>query len=202
MRDDQKTLLVLGATSAVAHAYLRKAASEGVFMRYILVARSEEKVKVVEQDIAARSGVETVSIVAELGDASCVAETFARILNVSDQVDECLLAYGVLEGVSAVTLLETNLASAVVWLEAVATQFERQTYGRMAVMGSVAADRGRQSNYVYGASKAGLERVCEGLSHRFAGQTDISFCCVKPGFIETPMTAHHDRSGCRPACHQ
>ncbi|MEO1661147.1 MAG: SDR family NAD(P)-dependent oxidoreductase [Pseudomonadota bacterium] len=195
MRNDLKTLLVLGATSAVAHAYLRRAADDGVFSRYILTARNQEKLEIVRQDIAARSGVETVSVMSHLGDASQVQEAFDQVLQLSDQIDECLLAYGVLGGVPPAVLLETNFLSAAIWLEALATQFERQSYGRMAVIGSVAADRGRQSNYLYGASKAGLERLCEGLSHRFAQHQDIHFCCVKPGFIETPMTAHLDRSG-------
>jgi NAD(P)-dependent dehydrogenase (short-subunit alcohol dehydrogenase family) len=63
------------------------------------------------------------------------------------------------------------------------------------VIGSVAGDRGRQSNYLYGATKGGLERICEGMAHRFAAKKAINVTLVKPGFIDTPMTAHLPKGG-------
>ena len=64
----------------------------------------------------------------------------------------------------------------------------------LVVIGSVAGDRGRQSNYVYGAAKAGLDAFAEGLAHRLH-RTNVKVVTVKPGFVDTPMTAHLDRSG-------
>ena len=193
--DPKKTLLVLGATSAVAHAYLRLAAHEEWFATYVLVARNAGNLELVHQDIAARSGQKVISIVADLSSVTSGAALIDQVLNATQQIDECLLAYGLLESNSVEAVLETNLVSAAVWLEALAAHFERQAHGQLVAIGSVAGDRGRQSNYVYGASKVGLERICEGLSHRFADHNQIHFCCLKPGFIETPMTAHLDRSG-------
>ena len=194
-RDPKKTILVLGATSAVAHAYLRLAAREEWFATYVLVARNAGNLELVHQDTAARSGQAVISIVADLSDVTSGSALMDQVLAATDKIDECLLAYGLLESNSVEAVLETNLVSAAIWLEALAAHFERQAHGQLVAIGSVAGDRGRQSNYVYGASKAGLERICEGLSHRFADHDHIHFCCLKPGFIETPMTAHLDRSG-------
>lgn len=92
-------------------------------------------------------------------------------------------------------LLDVNFVSAALWREAVAGQMEAQGFGRLGILGSVAGDRGRQSNYLYGATKSALERVAEGIAHRFARAPKISVTLIKPGFIDTPMTAHLPKSG-------
>lgn len=203
MSDSTKTLLVLGATSAVAHSYLRLAAEKSLFANYILVARDAAKLATVEQDVTARSGAKVISIVANLGEPDRVSSIMSEIKAASDVIDECLLAYGALGDQSELqtdllalqTLLETNFVSAAMWLESLAKQFEQQGHGHAATIGSVAGDRGRQSNYLYGATKGGLERISEGLSHRFAAAKTIHFTCIKPGFIDTPMTAEIEKSG-------
>ena len=73
--------------------------------------------------------------------------------------------------------------------------FEEQGHGRAIVIGSVAGDRGRQSNYAYGATKAGLATFVTGLQHRYATYPDIYLHLVKPGFVKSPMTDHLDADG-------
>jgi short-subunit dehydrogenase len=73
--------------------------------------------------------------------------------------------------------------------EAFAKQLAQQGHGTLALIGSVAGDRGRKANYVYGAGKGMVERYTQGLQHRFA-YTDIKIVLIKPGPTATPMTAH------------
>lgn len=203
MSNSEKTLVVLGATSSVAHAYLRLVAAEGAFSRFILVARNAGKLQTVSDDIKARSGGDVHALDADLGDPKGVEGALARILDVAPSIDECLLAYGALGEQETLqadmdelrSLLDTNFVSAAVWMESMAKQFETQGHGHLVVIGSVAGDRGRQSNYIYGSTKAGLERISEGMAHRLAANKDISVTLVKPGFIDTPMTAHIEKSG-------
>ena len=203
MSNSEKTLVVLGATSSVAHAYLRLVAAEGVFTRFTLVARNAEKLQTVSDDIAARSGGDVHAVEANLGDPKGVEDALARIRDVTPSIDECLLAYGALGEQETLqanmdelrSLLDTNFVSAAIWMEAMAKQFEAQGRGHLVVIGSVAGDRGRQSNYIYGATIAGRERISEGMAHRFAANKQISVTLVKPGFIDTPMTAHIEKSG-------
>lgn len=203
MPTTQKTLLILGATSGVAHAYARSVAADKSHSHFILVARNGDKLKLVEEDIAARSGAKVTAITAELGDPTSVTGTMAKILEQVETIDEYLLAYGALGDQSELqsdvpklqNLLNTNFVSAALWMETLATRFVEQSHGHAIIIGSVAGDRGRQSNYLYGATKAGLERISEGMAHRFASEKDIHVTLVKPGFIDTPMTAHIEKSG-------
>jgi short-subunit dehydrogenase len=80
------------------------------------------------------------------------------------------------------------------WCLAVANQLEFARCGTLVVIGSVAGDRGRQSNYIYGATKAGLGILVEGIAHRLAG-SGATAVLVKPGFVDTAMTAHIEKKG-------
>jgi decaprenylphospho-beta-D-erythro-pentofuranosid-2-ulose 2-reductase len=96
--------------------------------------------------------------------------------------------------VEAQRLLATNFTSAAGWCLAAATMLENQGHGALVVIGSVAGDRGRASNYVYGAAKGGLGILVQGLAHRLA-RTGARAVLIKPGFVDTPMTAHIARKG-------
>ena len=125
-----------------------------------------------------------------------------KIAEMLDGVDIVLLAYGVLgdqaeaERDPAATdkLLRTNFTSAAAWCQAAAALLERQGSGTLLVIGSVAGDRGRASNYVYGASKAGLAVLVQGIAHRLA-KSGARAVLVKAGFVDTPMTAHMPKMG-------
>jgi hypothetical protein len=86
----------------------------------------------------------------------------------------------------------TNAVSTIALLTLVAEMFERQGHGTIAVITSVAGDRGRQSNYVYGAAKAAVETFLEGLRQRLH-KTGIHVVSIRPGFIDTPMTSEFEK---------
>src|SRR5262249_36559014 len=92
------------------------------------------------------------------------------------------------------TILRVNFTSAAEWCLATADLVEAQGHGSLVVVGSVAGDRGRQSNYIYGAAKGGLGLLVQGLAHRLTrcgGRAVV----VKPGFVDTPMTAGTQKGG-------
>jgi NAD(P)-dependent dehydrogenase (short-subunit alcohol dehydrogenase family) len=89
---------------------------------------------------------------------------------------------------AAAELIQTNFTSAAAWCLAASAILERQRAGVLIVIGSVAGDRGRQSNYVYGACKGGLALLVEGIAHKLA-PLGARAVVIKPGFIDTPMTA-------------
>ena len=83
--------------------------------------------------------------------------------------------------------LNTNLTGAIAILERFAVLFEERKAGFIAALSSVAGDRGRKMNYIYGASKAGLSAYLQGLRNRLHG-SNIQVTTIKPGFMDTPMT--------------
>ena len=118
------------------------------------------------------------------------------------EVDAVSLAYGTLgdqkdaetSPESAQEILATNFTSAAAWCLEAANVLEKQGRGTLIVIGSVAGDRGRASNYVYGAAKSGLGVLVQGIAHRLA-KSGASAVLIKPGFVDTPMTAHIARKG-------
>jgi decaprenylphospho-beta-D-erythro-pentofuranosid-2-ulose 2-reductase len=195
-----QTILVLGATSAIAIAYCRRRASEGA--TFVLVGRRGERLETIAADLEARGARKAVPLVSDLSDmASCESrfEKFCHTLGMPDQV---LLAYGMLgdqvgaevDADATRRSLDVNFTSAALWLQMAAKHLTRDKPRWIIVISSVAGDRGRRSNYVYGAAKAGLSTFAEGLAHRLYG-TNLHVLTVKPGFVDTPMTAHLERGG-------
>ena len=117
-------------------------------------------------------------------------------------MDSLLLFYGTLgdnaaaerDTVEARKILRTNFTSAAEWCLAAADLIEAQSHGSLVVIGSVAGDRGRQSNYIYGAAKGGLALLVQGLAHRLAPRGGRAVV-IKPGFVDTPMTAGIAKQG-------
>ena len=197
------THVLLGAGSAVAVAYARKICEAGP-ARFVLVVRDEARTSEILADLRARGAdAESFVLAGNLGDPDAVPTMAAELFRRAGQVETVLLAYGVLGSQAEQAsnparlreLLDVNFVSAALWCEAVAAQLEAQGHGRLGILGSVAGDRGRQSNYLYGATKGALERIAEGMAHRFARAPKISVTLIKPGFIDTPMTAHLPKSG-------
>ena len=92
--------------------------------------------------------------------------------------------------------LTVNGISPVLFAEAFAGPMQKANHGTLAIIGSVAGDRGRKSNYVYGAAKGLVARYAQGLQHRLAG-TGVKVVLIKPGPTNTPMTAHLKQQGAR-----
>ena len=196
-----KRIIVLGALSAIGEATARLFAAEGG--RLVLAGRNVERLRQVADDLTARgaAGAQVWSI--DLVSCADAVGEFARMASALDgPVDAVLLFFGVLgdqavaerDPAEAARIINTNFTAAVPWCLAAAALFERQNAGVLVAVTSVAGDRGRRSNYVYGASKAGLTVLVEGIAHRLAG-TGARAVVVKPGFVDTPMTAHLKRGG-------
>ena len=189
-------VVILGATSAIAEATARLYAAEHAPL--VLVGRSEARLAAVAADLKAR-GAESVDVrVADLAAAtSPTADLTAWVAG--RPVAAILLAYGVLgdqqraetDIAYASEVLAADFSSAAAWCLAAANLLEAQDAGALVVVGSVAGDRGRQSNYVYGAAKAGLGVLVQGIAHRLALRgSGARAVLVKPGFVDTPMTDH------------
>jgi NAD(P)-dependent dehydrogenase (short-subunit alcohol dehydrogenase family) len=128
--------------------------------------------------------------------------TLAAITETLGRLDHVILAYGVLGNQADAEhdlakmreIIDVNFRSAAAWALAVADLLERQGHGSLVVLGSVAGDRGRRSNYIYGAAKAGLAVLVQGIDHRFRGAGPRAVI-VKPGPTDTAMTAGMAKGG-------
>jgi len=192
-------VLVLGALSDIAEATCRLYAKNGASLT--LVARNKARLDSVAADLRVRGAKEVHVHAGDLAklDAEKSVDAWAAELNGLDVV---LLAYGLLgeqrelerDLKGAAALIDTNFRSAALWSLAVANRLEAAKHGTLVVIGSVAGDRGRQSNYLYGATKAGLGVLVQGIAHRLA-PSGARAVLVKPGFVDTAMTAHIEKKG-------
>ncbi|WP_231694885.1 SDR family NAD(P)-dependent oxidoreductase [Ottowia caeni] len=196
-----KRIVIIGATSALAEhcarLWLLKQPAD-----LTLVGRDAQRVERVAADLQVRSPQSRIRIIqAEFLDPDSIGLT-ARRISQAGPIDIVLIAHGSLPNQTECQddlpacrdALSINGLSPVLFAEAFAKELEQFKHGTLALIGSVAGDRGRKSNYVYGAAKGLLARYAEGLQHRFAG-TGVKIVLVKPGPMETPMTAHMKGAG-------
>jgi decaprenylphospho-beta-D-erythro-pentofuranosid-2-ulose 2-reductase len=189
---------VVGATSAVAQAAIRMWAERGCSLT--LIARNATELQAIAADARVRGAVSVTVLLGEASDSAFVEHT----LRAMPVPQVALLAYGSLsESARADTdcaylarELHTNFVSAALWAQGLAERMaaENAAGGTIAVISSVAGDRGRGSNHAYGAAKAGLTAFCSGLRARMAPRR-VHVLTVKPGFINSPMTAHIAKKG-------
>lgn len=187
-------ILIIGATSAIAEACAKRFAAQGHSL--FLLARNTERLESLAQDLRVR-GAKAVHCAAFEANAfdshQALLEQVKTELNGLDRV---LIAHGTLSDQQAceqsveLTLqeLQTNALSVIALLTRLAGHFEAQRHGCIAVIGSVAGDRGRQSNYIYGTAKGALSIFLQGLRNRLQ-KSDVQVLTIKPGFVDTPMTA-------------
>ncbi len=188
-----RRVLVLGATSAIAQAVCRRYAEGGA--RLALVARNRQYLDVVAADLRVRGASALSTEVADLLELERHPQLVARAEQALGGLDVALVAHGVLP-VQAEALADsriaqlcwqTNFVSAASLLEAVGRRMEDAGHGTLAALSSVAGDRGRADNYVYGASKAALSSYASGLGQRLF-RAGVRVVTVKPGPVATPMT--------------
>jgi decaprenylphospho-beta-D-erythro-pentofuranosid-2-ulose 2-reductase len=189
-------ILIIGATSAIAMATARLFAARGDEL--VLAARNTERLSLLASDLQVRgaSAVKTraFNAVATQDYAGFAAASWG------DGVDCLLVAHGSLpaqdlcqDDVSATRReFETNALSTISLLAAFAGRFAARGTGSIVVISSVAGDRGRQSNYVYGAAKAAVSAYLQGLRNRLHG-LGVRVITIKPGFVDTPMTAGFEK---------
>ena len=187
-------ILVVGATSAIASETARRYAAYG--SRLFLAGRHAERLEAVAADLRARGAAAVETAVLDVTDHGRCQEIVEAAWSAFGGLDVALLAHGTLpdqarcqeSAEQAVAALDVNFVSAVALLTPLANRFEAARHGCIAVITSVAGDRGRQSNYVYGAAKGGLDRYLEGLRNRLF-RSGVAVVTLKPGFVDTPMTA-------------
>ena len=186
--------LIIGATSAIAEATARILAARGEPL--YLVARSEEKLAAVAADLSVRGSARVGCEVLDANDLVSHEAMLERADQFLGGFDKVLIAHGTLSDQSAcedsvsLTLqeLKTNGLSVVALLTRIANRMAKRGAGTIAVISSVAGDRGRSSNYVYGSAKALVTTFLSGLRQRLRG-SGVSVITIKPGFVATPMTA-------------
>lgn len=202
MSSHPRRVVILGATSAMAEAVSRLYAAEGA--RIVLAGRNASRMAEIAADLGARGAAAVEAEVVDLARPADAAGQLAALAARIGGADDILLFYGVLgDQIAAETdiaqareVLAVNFTSAAEWALAAANHLEAQKRGALVVIGSVAGDRGRQSNYVYGAAKAGLAALVQGIAHRLAlRRTGARAVLVKPGFVDTPMTADLPKGG-------
>ena len=195
MSNASKKILVLGATSGIAEATCRIWAQQGASL--FLIARNADKLNVVAADLKTRGAAYIDTAVIDLDDTESHPELLADAITSLGGLDVAYLAHGVLgdqaeaerESEHAEDILYTNLISPVSLLTWLANYCVKQRSGVLAVLSSVAGDRGRKSNYVYGASKAGLTAFLQGLRNRI-DREGVTVLTIKPGPVKTAMTAN------------
>ena len=198
-----KKIVIVGATSAIA-TYCARVWVQGEPVDITLVGRDIARTERIAADLRVRSPQSRVRVVlAEFMDPAAIQATVDAIAG-QGAVDIVLLAHGALPDQSACQsdlaacrdALEVNGLSPVLYAEAFAQKMAESNRGSLALISSVAGDRGRRSNYVYGSAKGLVTRYAEGLQHRFAG-TGIKVVLIKPGPTDTPMTAHLKAKGAK-----
>ena len=189
-----RRVLIIGATSAIAAETARVFAAYGA--RLFLTGRHSGRLDAVAADLKVRGAAQVETALLEVTDISRHAGVVEAAFAALGGLDVVLIAHGTLpdqqrceeSAAETVAALEVNFTATIALLTVLANRFEAARQGCIAVITSVAGDRGRQSNYVYGAAKGGVERFLEGLRNRLF-RSGVAVITIKPGFVDTPMTA-------------
>ena len=189
-----RRILVLGATSGIAEATIRIWASRGDEL--FLVGRNADRLAAVAADARVRGAGFVDTAVADLDQTQHHPELLAHAVNSLGGLDVAYVAVGLLgdqgraerQFSEAGEIFHTNLVAPVSLLTWLANHCAQRHAGTLAVLSSVAGERGRRSNYVYGASKAGLTAFVDGLRNR-VDREGVKVMTIKPGPVKTAMTA-------------
>ena len=188
-----KRILIIGATSAIAEHCARIWAANGDAMH--LVARNEQHVQTIASDLKVRGASAVTTYCTDLNKTDEHEELLNSADDLLDGVDIVLIAHGTLSNQKSCELsvqetlaeIQTNALSTISLLTLIANRFESKKSGTICVISSVAGDRGRASNYVYGSAKAMVTAFTSGLRQRLH-KSSVSVVTIKPGFVDTPMT--------------
>ncbi len=198
MNLDRQRVLILGATSAIAQEFARHLAERQC--KLVLVARNCQRLEAVAGDLVARGAVEAKPLVSDLSRPDEHAAVLDQAWNHFGGIDLAFLAYGTYaerdeaeRSCTLLTLLETDFVSAAHLSVGIASRFLESNTGYLAVITSVAGDRGRKRNYVYGSAKGGLSILLQGLNHKLA-TSRVRISDIKLGMADTPMTAQMPKS--------
>jgi decaprenylphospho-beta-D-erythro-pentofuranosid-2-ulose 2-reductase len=186
-------ILIIGATSAIAEACAKRFAAQGHSL--YLLARNSSRLESLAQDLLVRGATAVHCASFEANALDTHQALLEQVKTELHGLDRVLIAHGTLSDQQAceqsveLTLqeLQTHALSVIALLTLLANHFEQQRHGSIAVIGSVAGDRGRQSNYIYGTAKGALSIFLQGLRNRLH-KSGVQVLTIKPGFVDTPMT--------------
>ncbi len=192
----RRRILIIGGTSALAKHCARLWLEQGP-VEFVLVGRDAARLERVAMDLRVRSAdaqVETRAM--DVQDPAAIDALVNGVFE-AGPVDVALIATGLLPDQKTCQrdlfrcreALVVNGVSPALFAEAIAGRMALAGRGRLGIIGSVAGDRGRKTNYAYGAGKGLLARFAQGLQHRLAG-TGVTVTLILPGPTATPMTAH------------
>lgn len=188
-----RRILIIGATSAIAQATARLFAEHGD--RIFLAGRNPDKLAAMKNDLSIRGAEQIETAIFEATDFDSHPRLIEEAFHLMGGLDTVLIAQGTLpdqkkcEASVEETLREIsiNALSTISFLTLLSNRFEKQGSGLIAVLSSVAGDRGRKSNYIYGSAKATVTTFLQGLRNRLAS-SGVHVMTIKPGFVDTPMT--------------
>ncbi len=191
-----KTILIIGAKSDIALAVAHKFASEGYNLQ--LAARNSSELDIVVNDLKTRYEINVSTYELDI----MKYETFSNFIDSIDCLpDIALCAVGILGNQiddeknlsNSALVIRTNYEGPALLLGEIANYFEIRGNGSIIGISSVAGDRGRASNYIYGSSKSGFTTFLSGLRNRLY-RSNVNVLTVLPGFVKTKMTDHLELS--------
>ncbi|MCZ4372672.1 SDR family oxidoreductase [Vibrio diazotrophicus] len=193
-----KNIIIIGATSAMAAEVAKLYALDNSDL--YLVARDTSKLDMIKKDLIVRGANSVETKYFNANDFKSHKMLIDEAFDSLGHVDVLLIAHGSLpnqelcqaDNLKAVEEINTNGVSVISILTQAATKMEQQKSGNITVISSVAGDRGRQSNYVYGAAKGMVSTFLQGLTQRL-NKSGVHVLDIKPGFVDTPMTADFDK---------
>ena len=193
-----KHILMIGATSAIAEATARMLARRGDSL--YLLARNQDRLSSLAEDLKIRGAASVAWRRFDVNEDGVQADALAAAFASLGTVDVALVAHGTLPDQRAcqtdpkavLAALHANAVSTLSLLTQLANSLEKQRSGTLAVITSVAGERGRQSNYVYGAAKAMVSVFLQGLRNRLH-RSGVTVLDIKPGLVDTPMTAGFEK---------
>jgi decaprenylphospho-beta-D-erythro-pentofuranosid-2-ulose 2-reductase len=188
-----KTYLIVGATSAIAKSVVRRLCAKKSCL--ILAGRDEAALQAFAKDCVIRGAASAIVLQFDAEDSQSVSRILTSALSQVEKIDVCFIAHGILpiqekcndDSAELLRQYQINCLSVVRICNEVASYFEAQGSGCLAVISSVAGDFGKQSNFAYGSAKAMVNIYLEGLRSRLHNR-GIRVITVKPGFVDTPMT--------------
>ena len=193
-----KRILVFGATSAIAKETARCLADKGAAL--FLVARNEATLSELARELRGRGATRVETAVMDALEWDRHESVVAQAAEQLGGLDVALIAHGTLPDQQKCEAsfdqtrreLDLNIMSVVSLLTIVSNRFERQGAGTIAVLSSVAGDRGRQSNYVYGAAKGAINLLLQGMRNRLY-RSGVKVVTIKLGRVDTPMTVSFEK---------
>ena len=189
-----KKILIIGATSCIAENCARIWAARGDML--YLVARNKERLEIITADLKARGNGQLYSQCININEIEDHAAILDAAKSTMGDIDIVLIAHGILSSQKSCELhveealadIKTNALTVISLLTIIANFFEEKHTGTIAIISSIAGERGRASNYVYGSAKAMVTTFASGLRQRLH-KFNVDVVTIKPGLIDTPMTA-------------